>query len=774
MNESLISFLAQRADAGGFYLGTDVLRVLQDLFPRPDWILPAPYKIFFAEEARLPILGFPVADSHALRDLDARLDRWLEEEVLWNLRRDQNKERLVQASNAYFSQASKLAENALLSSLLADYHAVFWLAHSVDLCRHFSSISKRISALDPAAARAQSDTFRYRIFSNWAAEMRDQMMSMKARVAPVLEGDEERGLQFFRVMQENVLIFTEEFVGPDLRELRSFLTGYLHRDFATFQRICDRLRAIISDLLLRDRLFQAGVALFGIAAEQGVPPALLFDSKFTKFLFAHPAVEAAINREERDQFLLVARRVMEYGVLQQLRRGITWMTLSPAGEVVSLDKRAGETFSRSTRPIDFGRAGVVDPMVHRFGLMYDISSFSETLGTLARGGRKGELSSYRQMLLFQRHLEKIAERYRLQFEKFLGDGAFYTTRRALRMVKAAVEIQRFYSEMRRKGFAFDKGLRVALNFGYYRLLPMKGTPESTERVMEFYGPGIVELSRLTTGKATKEIAEIQGFLLSHGYGATEVQEFFAPLAHGVDVVDHKMHQREFFAYVNSTGHLMNEGIVASIALLQELSIEVTADAVPLVQIDAPWGSYIGIPAVMEGVAYIGARLVGHVALKGLSDIEVGEIVPFAEGEAMASEIQQPESMVMLMRQLFHQKKDDATSSTGVTTLEHDVTKALVLCSTRAFDDVIIFIIGQWDPMSDEIRDTVEIPKDDLERLLGGSFELDAEAVESRKSVIEKIYRKAPKRPMLERQYLSSFRNDSNFVGFVISEKVEQL
>src|SRR5437868_15413421 len=113
--------------------------------------------------------------------------------------------------------------------------------------------------------------------------------------------------------------------------------------------------------------------------------------------------------------------------------------------------------------------------------------------------------------------------------------------------------------MKRKGFAFNKGLRVALNYGYYRLLPMKGSPGSPDRITEFYGPGIVELSRLTTGKANKEIEEIQAFLISHGYDAAKVQTFFSPLSRGVDVIDHLQHAREFYAYVNTSGHLVNEG-----------------------------------------------------------------------------------------------------------------------------------------------------------------------------------------------------------------------
>ena len=184
-----------------------------------------------------------------------------------------------------------------------------------------------------------------------------------------------------------------------------------------------------------------------------------------------------LTREDREQLQLIGRRVREFAVLNQLRRAIIWMTATADGDIVSTDRRNGTTYAQSTRPLDFGRPGVVDPIIHRFGLIYDISKFSETLGNIRRGGGKEEIKSYRQMLLFQRKLETVAERHLLQFEKFLGDGAFYTTRRALRLLRAAVEIQRFYAEMRRKGFAFNKGLRIAINYGYYRLLPMKGGSE---------------------------------------------------------------------------------------------------------------------------------------------------------------------------------------------------------------------------------------------------------------------------------------------------------
>src|SRR5436190_15413698 len=414
------------------------------------------------------------------------------------------------------------------------------------------------------------------------------MTELSAKAGSLLEGEEQRGLQFFRLLQDDVLILTEEFVGPDLRELRSFLNGYLRRDFQSFRDSFERLRTTAADLMQRERNFRAALPLFGANPDQGVTLALLLDPRFENFLFDHPMAQNAVTREEREQFQLIARRVREFAVLNQLRRGIVWTNTLPDGEVVSADRRSATTYSRSTRPMDFGKPGVVDPMIHRFGMIYDMSAFSETLGRIRRGGGKEEIRSYRQMLVFQRKLDAIAQRHLLQFEKFLGDGAFYTTRRALRLVRAAVEIQRFYTEMKRKGFAFNKGLRIALNYGYYRLLPMKTAAESSEKITEFYGPGIVELSRLTTGKATKEIDDLASFLIAHGYDQQSVRQFFAPLARGVDVIDKTQHAREFYTYINTNGHLINEGIVASFAFLQELSTELTNEAQRLFRLKTPY------------------------------------------------------------------------------------------------------------------------------------------------------------------------------------------
>jgi len=784
MPSNVVRFLSARPDSSAFLLTQEIGRTIEELFAREGSLLPQPYKIFPADETQPPILGFPVSESPVLRDLDARLDRWLTEEVQWQISRNTaaSKEKAQQALAGYLSQLAKVAENAMLANLLADYHAVFWLAHSFDLARQFSSIPRRVSALDTNLGRTQGDALKYRIFSKWAVETREQLNLVAMRSAPILDGEEQRALRFFRLLQDDVLILTDEFIGPDLRELRSFLTGYLRRDFQSFRDSFERLRTVVGDLLQGDRTFRSSLPLFGASAEQGITAALLLDPRFQSFVFDVPAVQNAVTREDRETFQLISRRVREFAVLNTLRRGIVWMMILPDGHVVSADKRSSMAYaySRSTRPLDFGRPGVVDPMVHRFGLIYDISNFTETLGNIRRGGRREEVASYRQMLVFQRKLESIAERNLLQFEKFLGDGAFYTTRRALRLLRAAVEIQLFYADMRRKGFAFNKGLRIALNFGYYRLLPMKAGNDPNERITEFYGPGIVELSRLTTGKANKEIEELSGFLIAHGYDQAQVRAFFAPLARGVDTIDHTQHAREFYAYVNANGHLVNEGIVASMSLLQELSSELAGESQLLHRLKAPFGSYIGFAPAIDGVEYVGIRLIGMVSLKGLDNIEIGEIVPFAPGEVEATPLEAGESLVMLLRQDFHSQDDapataaPASDDLGDSTTERIVPTEIVICVKIAADADDEVLIGEWDPVSDDVHNPLRIPHGDFQRLFSLRGGITASSLAERRTDVRETYHKLSDRTPSPPLPLGEFRTSGEYDAFVLGSVVEKL
>lgn len=780
MGSSLVAYLASRAEAATFLLPAEFDRTIEELFPRA--VLPDPSKIFPADETQPPMLGFPLLETNVIKDLDARLDRWLSDEVVWQVARNPAAKEKAQLSlTAYLTPLTRLAENALLSNVLSDYHAVFWLAHSFDLARQFSSVPRRVSVVDSGVGKQQGDALKYRIFHRWSTDTREAMSQVAARAAQTLDGEEQRALQFFRLLQDDVLIFTEEYIGPDLRELRSFVTGYLRRDFQTFRDGFERLRAVANELLTKDRTFRAVLPLFGVNPEGGLTLALLLDPRFQSFLFDHAAVQNTLSREDREQFQLITRRLREFAVLNQLRRAVQWMTVTSDGRIVSSDKRSVVAYSRSTRPMDFGSGGVVDPVVHRFGLIYDISAFSETLGNIRRGGRKEEVSSYRQMLLFQRKLESIAARHLLVFEKFLGDGAFYTTRRALRLLRAAVEIQRFYSEMKRKGFAFNKGLRIALNFGYYRLLPMKAGPEG-ERITEFYGPGIVELSRLTTGKANKEIEEIGAFLISHGYDTAKVHQFFAPLARGVDVIDHIQHAREFYSYVNATGHLVNEGIVGSLALLQELSGELSNEGQRLFRLKAPWATYIGFEPAITGIEYVGVRLIGMVQLKGLENIDIGEITPFAPGEVEATPLEPGESLILLLRQEFHQQDDIMAAAMSTeryfsdTTTESMVPSELVICLKPPPDaehegEVLI---GEWDPLSDDVHRPLLMPRGDFEKLFSLKGELTTKTLGDRKETLRELYMRLSDRASSDPLQLATYRLGDEYDAYVLGDVVEKL
>ena len=780
MHKGLVTYLSQRSDS--FLLPTNLTRTLEDLFQEPS-ILPQPYKIELADEAQAPILGFPLAESPVMKELENKFDRWLTDEIVWLVTRNTDaKEKSAATFTSYLNQLMRVADNAMTSNLLADYHAVFWLAHSFDLAKHFSSIPRRVSAVDVATGRNQGDVLKYRIYSKWATDTRDQMTQLAAKAASILDGEEQQALQFFRLLQDDVLILTEEFVGPDLRELRSFITGYLRRDFQGFRDAFERLRTNAQDLLQRDRTLKAAIPLFLPNHDNGITVALLLDPGFQSFLFVHPVIQNVVTREEREQFQLIGRRVREFAVLNQLRRGVVWMTSTAEGDVVSADRRNVTKYSRTTRPLDFGRTGVVDPMIHRFGLIYDISKFTETLGNIRKGGGKEEIKSYRQMLLFQRKLETIAHRHLLQFEKFLGDGAFYTTRRALRLVRAAVEIQLFYSEMKRKGFAFNKGLRIAINYGYYRLLPMKASSAGSERITEFYGPGIVELSRLTTGKANKEIEEISEFLVAIGYDAAKVQQFFAPLARGVDVINHTEHAREYYAYLNSNGHLVNEGIVGSRDLLSELSAELGNEAQVLYKVRAPWATYIGFAPAVPGLEYVGVRLLGMVSLKGLDNIEVGEIVPFAPGEVEATPIESGDSLMTVLRQDYADRNNQPPfvgafdiQERADTTHERLVMSEIVIClkpGSSADDEVMI---GEWDPLSDDVHRPLRMPHGDFERLFALKGDINAQVLDEKKISVRELYFQLSDSRTFETSVpLAAYRGEHRALTFVLGDVVEKL
>jgi hypothetical protein len=771
MNENLISFLQQRFDLFPYRKRIDMERFLQETYGETATLLPVPSKIFLLDEVAPHSFGFPVMRSRALDDLDARLAKWLEREL--RARSSQGEDshsKLDESFRSYVSYAVSIAGNAIQSSILADYHGVFWLVHSQQVARQFAALPRAAMSSDPRLTREQADALKYLVFAKWAQAIRESVPEIEAMGSSAAGSTESTTVRFLRLLLDNVLIFTEEFVGPDLRELRTFFAGSLRRDFAAFRALFDGMQREARDLLQRDPLLRRGAELLGIEPDASLPLAVLFDHRFQRLLESHAAFNP-VPTGDRPQFEAVSRRVLDFLLLHQLRRGMVWMKVGKDGENRPEEQGSDLVFSRAIRPMNFGRRGIVDPMVYRYGLVYDITSFTESLGQIVRGGKDEEQGSYRQMLEFQRELAEIAQRNGLQFEKFLGDGAFYTARRALRVLLAAIDIQQFYSSMRRSGFAFDKGMRIALNYGYYRLLPMQVSTGGAE-VMEFYGPGIVELSRLTTGKATKEVEDMQHLLLSHGYDQLEVMRFFAPLSRDVDTTDAQLQQREFYAYVNASGHLINEGVVVSIPFLKQLSAEIDEEDQKLYRFRTSWGSYIGFASQAGGTDYVALRILGAVSLKGIGSIDVGEAIALRRDDAEISVIDQRQPLVKMLRQernrssagQVHEVDDDWTAGGGAD---------LVVCASSASAGSQVILVGEWDPVSQEIRRPIQIDEEEVERY-GLAVPLSVTGLETQRDAYHSLYRKLSRIETLTSFSVGAVRDNNNFQAFLIGAHVEAL
>lgn len=741
VHENVLRFLRQRPDLFPFRRDLDLRQFVADTIGRSIALFPVPAKIFLLDEVEPKGFGFPVSAAPALEELERRLQRWLEEELRAH-RGDSV--RPDESLAAYRDQLLKLAGNALESSVLADYHSVFWLVHTQQTARVFTAFVRR--AADAGITRDDAERLRYALHAKWVAAIR--------------ESADVRG--FLELVLDNPLLVAEEFVSPDLRELR----GYFHvlrRDHAAFRKMFDALREMASSILSHDPVFRKALTLLGYPDSGILPVVALLDPRVRELLEAHPSYRAPGEIGVLD---LVTRRVLELFVVQSLRRGIIRMTPTPDGDNLGED---GVAYSRAIRPMNFGRRGVVEPIVYRYGLVYDITSFTETLGEIVRGGPAEEQISYRQMLEFQRELAEIARRFGLQFEKFLGDGAFYSSRRATRSIHAAVAIQQFYATQRRNGFAFKRGMRIALNYGYYRLLPMQVSTDGTQ-LMEFYGPGIVELSRLTTGKTTKDVEDFQHLLLSHGYDQTEVFRFFAPLARGVDH-DSAEQQREFYAYVNENGHLVNEGIVVSIPFLRQLSTEVVEDGQKLYRLATPWSVYLGFAASGEHGGYIGIRLLGSVTLKGIGAQEIGEVVWLTPDAAEISMVEEPKSLLQLLQLERHRFSARRVGTAG-DAHPSGANADLVVCESQNETSPVI-LVGEWDPVSEEVRRPIRLDGTDAERY-GLAVPLTAESVETQMVAYQRLYQKLSRIETLPSFSVGAIRDNANFSGFILGATVERL
>ena len=613
----------------------EVRRLMPDL----QRVLPMPRPIFLEDESATPLQGFPVLLSPGLLGLRAALRDFIDaEEALQvaGLRREGHDVRAHnQAWERYVALLSRAVENATISSYGRQYPAVFWLQHSLDLARLLKDVPKRILRRDSEIGRRHGDAIKYRLLDRLLDRTLATIYDLVQRVAGATEEvEEELFPRLLTRLRDNVLLFTEDHIGRDLGELTSYFNGSLRVDGRDLRRRLDELARWHFEQLAIDPGLRAAVAHLLKSDPRNDGRELLARPGYVAYLATlktyDPARLLPPPLVQVWESLLV--KLKEFELIHSLRRLIVPIELH-GDRMIACELPPGRALpgggelclSAATRPLDFMEPWVVDPRVERYGMIYDISDFSSTLSLLHRAGNDSQDGAFLAMFRFQRRINRLAISHRAKLEKYLGDGAFYSSREATNLLLVSIYLQRYYVEAVREGLPFDRGMRVALNYGPYRLIPMGGRPEEGERY-EFFGPGLVELSRLTTGKATQEVDEVKTMLLNQGYPEATVHRFFAPLgSRNVDVVDKKEEARTFYAYINRNGTLHNNGMVATGPYIAQLDRELLG--APLYRGREGDRVYVVISFQDGGDRLpVGVRKLGNAHLKGLEQLAVYEIV----------------------------------------------------------------------------------------------------------------------------------------------------
>ena len=613
---------------------------LRRVLPDAHRILPVPQRIYLEDENATPLHGFPILGSLELSALERAFENYLIQEEAVEYATIQrlafDKSAFAGAWENYRLLLTRATENVITASYGRSFPAVFWLHHSGTIARGFKETTKRTLRRDLSWARQHGDEFRYRVYHRVLDRLSNLVYDQVNRLSTDTEEHEEQLFPTLLTrMKDNVLIFTEDHVSPNLAELGSYFTGCLGLDGRDFRTRLMRVNEWYAELLKEDRELAQIARLLGSPASED-PRSHLNRPGYLTFLTGRPTYDAErflpLPSIQIWESLLI--KLKEFELFNALRRSVVLVDRDGdhllGRERYSTRLGAGGTtaqLSASTRPLDFMAPWVVDPLVARFGLIYDISDFTETVSLLRRSGALEQDRSFRMMFRFQRRINRLASQNRARLEKYLGDGAFFSSREAHQLMLLAIQIQRTYREALARGFPFCTGLRIALNHGQYRLLPIQigGREEGGDRY-EFFGHGVVELSRLTTGKASREIDEIRNLLITQGYPETTVNRFFAPmLRRNVDVIDKREEARGFYAYINSNGSMVNEGIVATLDFVSRFEKESVESRIfrlldgertyVAVKVEAPGGSML-----------VGIRKLGVAHLKGLDRLPIYEIV----------------------------------------------------------------------------------------------------------------------------------------------------
>ena len=414
-------------------------------------VLPMPRPVFLEDESATPLQGFPVLLSAGLLELRARsaasyIDA---EEVVQvaGLRREGHDVKAhTQAWERYAALLSRAVENATISSYGRQYPAVFWLHHSLDVARLLQGGAET----NPQAGQRDRPPPR----------RRHQVPHPRPLPRPRPVGHLRPRAAARRRHRGGRGGALPPPADPPARQRPAVHRG-LHRPRP--RRADELLQRLAGDRRPRPAPAARRAGALALRAARRPTPACAPPSPTCssadprndgRELLARPgyvAYLATLRAYDPERLLppplvqvweSLLVKLKEFELVHALRRhdradrgprrrhGRARAAARAGGA-----PRGGELrLSAATRPLDFMEPWVVDPRVERYGMIYDISDFSATLSVLHRAGNASQEGAFLAMFRFQRRINRLAVSHRAKLEKYLGDGAFYSSREATNLL----------------------------------------------------------------------------------------------------------------------------------------------------------------------------------------------------------------------------------------------------------------------------------------------------------------------------------------------------
>jgi len=654
--------------------------------------LPRPYWLYGDDEVRPVALGFPLKVSRDWESFNRQLSRLVSSEAAYRLAllraEPFDKAGLVEQRRAVAEGFSQALENALTHDHGQRLPELLWLLVTRETAMAIPHAMREITPRVPADRREEAEVIRFTIAERLAEIFRRAEVDAAGRLERRnfrLPPPETPSLA--EVLRQDLLPWALDELGDSLLALAPFVERSLRLSRPQFTRLFTEVAPRVEKLLARDGNFRLALSLYEKDVESLSRERLLLHPGvlFLLPLWQHPEAPALIAQE-----LQILQRLegilTRFEVVAALRRAIFPVTAQDRQIIARLGAQF-VTLSTGTRPLDFTHPGVTDSAVLRYGLLYDLADFTHQLEELRRRGRQWEQQGLLSMTTFLQQVEEIRARHRLKFEKFLGDGAFYSARSARPILLAAAELRILYERSRRQGFPFDRGLRLAANVGTYHLVPMM-VGKVARPHFEFFGHALVELVRLTTGKTTKEVDDITDFLLAAGYDINRVLEFLEPVRHETRLPEHAR-ERPYAAFLAENGELANLGGVVTESFLHDLDREL--GEVPQLRTEAYGLRWLLLPfdPTRPEKPWIGLRLLGTARLKGIDPGPLAEMVVLDQPPADSEPIRPGTPLVQTLHRLAGHVEE-----TGPTLQGAGVTPPIPpdLCVVSALDD---YALRRW-------------------------------------------------------------------------------